>query len=67
MTGDDVPGAAPEVEAAIVHAPVAEWVSTTRCGIALDTPLLMFANRDGRHARRDDRAGLSDKSGTSEV
>ena len=41
------PGLAPEVEAAIMHAPVAEWVSTTWAGIALDTPLLVFANRYG--------------------
>ena len=68
------PGLPAEIEAAIVHAPVAEWVSTTRSGLALDTPLLMFANRDAgtldvttglaypikaERARHDPRVGLA--------
>jgi hypothetical protein len=75
MTHDAMfPGLPAEIEAAIVHAPVAEWVSSTRAGLALDTPLLMFANRDAgtldvttglaypakaERARHDRRVGLA--------
>ena len=68
------PGLPAEIEAAIVAAPVAEWVSSTRSGLALDTPALMFANREAgtldvttglaypvkaERARRDPRVGLA--------
>jgi hypothetical protein len=63
-----------EIQEAIVTAPVAEWVSSTRSGLAIDTPALMFANAEtgtldvttglaypakAERARREPRVGLA--------
>src|SRR5262249_47997484 len=63
-----------EIQEAIVTAPVAEWVSSTRSGLAIDTPALMFANAEtgtldvttglaypakSERARREPRVGLA--------
>ena len=63
-----------EIRATIVAASVAEWVSSTRRGLAIDTPALMFANPEAgtldvttglaypakaERARREPRVGLA--------